>query len=85
MRVTKPGGTIFIYVWALDEHNKKKIYHEQDNLIPFDTEMRYCHLFVEGELETLINDFDVKIEKSFYEQGNFGIIVTKLSPPCLLY
>lgn len=88
VRVTKPGGTIFIYVWALDsrdEHNKKKIYHEQDNLIPFDTEMRYCHLFVEGELETLINDFDVKIEKSFYEQGNFGIIVTKLSPPCLLY
>ncbi len=87
VRVTKPGGTIFIYVWALDsrdEHNKKKVYVEQDNLISFngsksDTiEMRYCHLFIEGELEKLVTYFDVRIDKSFYEKGNFGIIVTKL-------
>ena len=41
---------------------------------------RYCHVFVEGELEKLISDLkEMKIIQSFKDAGNWGVIAEKVS------
>jgi guanylate kinase len=37
---------------------------------------RYYYVFKKNELESLIND-NITIEKSFYEKGNWGLILKK--------
>ena len=38
--------------------------------------IRYCHVFNQGELEELVGKIDNTIKtKSFYEEGNWGIII----------
>ncbi|KAF8572094.1 hypothetical protein P879_02581 [Paragonimus westermani] len=40
---------------------------------------RYYHLFVQGELEALVRRIpSLRTERSFYEQGNWAVIVVKL-------
>lgn len=88
IRITKPNGQIFIEVWAMEQDNDSRIkFNEQDNLIPFKNKHtgenlgnRFYHIFKKGELEKLINNFDnVKIINSFYEKGNWGVIIKKIN------
>ena len=88
IRITKPNGQIFIEVWAMEQDNDSRIkFDEQDNLVPFKNKHtgenlgnRFYHIFKKGELEKLINNFDnVKIINSFYEKGNWGVIIKKIN------
>ena len=88
IRVTKPGGRILILVWAMKQDPDSKIkFGKQDIYLDWKDKhknilgQRYYHIFIENELESLmleslIHD-NVKIKKSFYEKGNFGIIIEK--------
>ena len=40
---------------------------------------RYYHVFKQGELETLCSQFNVKVVKSYYDEGNWCIIFQKVS------
>jgi ubiquinone/menaquinone biosynthesis C-methylase UbiE len=79
IRVTKPGGVIFIQVWALEQPAKsKRQFNEQDSLVSWDNiEHRYYHLFVCGELEKLVKSLNVNITDSFYEDGNWVMILKR--------
>ena len=101
IRVTKPGGKIFIEVWAKEQNPKninishssdsdtfnkcKHSFNAQDVYIPFKNRFtganiadRYYHVFVDGELDNLVDNINnaIIIDK-FYEKGNFGIILQK--------
>ncbi len=87
-RCLKKNGTALIVVWAIDvkeEVNKKKQYDKQDVLIPWlDTitgksELRYYHLFKEGELEKICQVAGgIEIISSNYEKGNWMCTIKKV-------
>ena len=88
VRITKPNGKIFIEVWAFEQDNDSKFnFDKQDLLVPFKDKItgeiignRYYHLFKKGELENIINNIkNVCIIDSFYEKGNWGIILKKIN------
>ncbi len=79
-RVTKKGGKILILVWAFEqEDNSKRHFKRQDNFVDWKDKQqnllgkRYYYVFKKNELESLVDK--KKIEKSFYEKGNWGIII----------
>ena len=83
IRVTKKGGKILLLVWAYEQpKDSKRIFIEQDNMVTWKNKKgtimgeRYYYVFKQGELEKLINN-DIKIIESFYECGNWGIILEK--------
>lgn len=83
IRITKPGGQIFILVWALEqEKDSKRKFQKQNNLIPWKDKygniigLRYYHVFKKKELQSLLPE-NIKIVKDFYEKGNWGIIIQK--------
>jgi len=87
VRVTKPGGKIFIEVWAMKQEESSKFnFTDQDILVPFKDKStgnilgnRYYHIYKENELEYEIKFLDnIKIIKKFYEKGNWGIILEKI-------
>jgi len=87
VRVTKPGGKIFIEVWAMKQDDSSRFnFKDQDILVPFKDKSsgeilgkRFYHVYKEGELENEIENLDnIKIIKKFYEKGNWGIIIKKL-------
>ena len=85
VRITKPKGTIMIQVWALEQDGKTgKEFKKQENFVKWTdkqtnkTYERYYHVFQEYELEHLIKQIKgVTIIESFYEAGNWGVIVEK--------
>ena len=79
-RVTKKGGKILILVWAFEQgNNSKRHFKRQDNFVDWKDKQqnllgkRYYYVFKKNELESLVDK--KKIEKSFYEKGNWGIII----------
>tara|TARA_B100000214_G_C23836584_1_gene566740 strand:- start:6 stop:620 length:615 start_codon:yes stop_codon:yes gene_type:complete len=79
-RVTRKGGKILILVWAFEqEDNSKRHFKRQDNFVDWKDKQqnllgkRYYYVFKKNELESLVDK--KKIEKSFYEKGNWGIII----------
>ena len=81
IRVTKTGGKILILVWALEQpEDSKRKFIKQENMVKWKGKTgdtiadRYYYVFKENELESLIND-KYHIEKSFYELGNWGVII----------
>jgi SAM-dependent methyltransferase len=63
IRITSPGGKVFIQVWSTDDEKYKKYAtnNSQDALIPFTTNegavvMRFYHFFTHHEFEELINN-----------------------------
>ena len=83
LRVTKSGGKILILVWALEqENNSRRKFIQQDNYVDWKDKKqnllgkRYYYVFKQNELESLIDDKRLII-KSFYEKGNWGIILQK--------
>ena len=86
IRILKPGGELLIQVWAFeqDERSKKK-FTKRDNFIEYNSsdkkvcELRYYHVFKEGELDNMIKSVpDVEIIKSYWEMGNWVILARKL-------
>lgn len=83
IRVTKKGGSIMILVWALEQDQDAIVFKEQDTLVKWHNgghmKERYYHVFKKNELEELINKCNgIKIIESFYEMGNWGVIMNKL-------
>ena len=83
IRVTKGGGKILILVWALEqESDSRRKFIKQENMVDWKDKKgnllgkRYYYVFKKNELESLIDD-NIKIEKSFYERGNWGLILKK--------
>jgi tRNA (uracil-5-)-methyltransferase TRM9 len=92
IRVCKKGGKIFILVWAFEQpSNSRRKFETQDEMVdwfcPEDEKryFRYYHLYRQGELEEEIicsfkdnfqENYNLKIEKSFYEAGNWGVRIT---------
>lgn len=83
MRVTKKGGKALILVWALEQpENSRRKFTKQDNMVSWKDKSgkilgeRYYYVFKKNELEDLINK-NFTILKSFYELGNWGIILEK--------
>jgi SAM-dependent methyltransferase len=83
VRVTKKGGKILILVWAFEqEKNSKRKFLEQENFVDWKDKnqnllgKRYYYVFKKNELESLLPE-NTKIIKSFYEKGNWGVIIEK--------
>lgn len=92
VRIVKPTGKLFIQVWALEQPtDSRRKFIDQDNMVSWtlqkkytkdklkdETYHRFYHVFKKGELEDLCNLPNIKIEKSFYEKGNWCIILKKI-------
>ena len=83
IRVTKKGGRILLLVWALEQpENSRRKFEKQDNMVTWKSKKgdlmgeRYYYVFKKDELENLIND-SVTIVESFYELGNWGVVLEK--------
>ena len=83
IRVTKKDGRILLLVWALEQpENSRRKFEKQDNMVTWKSKKgdlmgeRYYYVFKKDELENLIND-SVTIVESFYELGNWGVILEK--------
>ena len=62
--------------------NSRRKFEKQDNMVTWKSKNgdlmgeRYYYVFKKDELENLIND-SVTIVESFYELGNWGVILEK--------
>ena len=81
LRITKSGGEILVLVWALEqESDSRRKFVEQENYVDWKDKQgrllgkRYYYVFKENELESLLSDYTYS---SFYEKGNWGIILKK--------
>ena len=79
-RVTKKGGKILVLVWAFEqEKDSRRKFTTQENFVDWRDKQqnllgkRYYYVFQKNELESLVDE--QKIEKSFYEKGNWGILI----------
>jgi len=84
LRVTKNDGKIFILVWAFEQENEsRRKFNEQINYVDWKDKKgnllgkRFYYVFKENELEQLLPT-NCKIIDSFYEKGNWGIIISKI-------
>lgn len=84
-RITKTGGTLFIYVWALEQpENSRRKFNRQDEMVPYkvkgNTYYRFYHLYRFGDLEKELESTDYKYEiiESSYELGNHYIHLKKV-------
>lgn len=87
VRVTKPGGTIFIQVWSADIPKNKKFIKINDNNDYFITWFvkkdhlikRYYHLFTREEFNRLLQQIEnVKILQIEEEMGNWWGIIKRV-------
>lgn len=84
LRITKKNGEILILVWSMEQEiDSKRKFIQQDNYITWKDKKRnilcerYYYIFKKNELESLIPNNTIIIQ-SFYEKGNYGIIIKKI-------
>jgi len=90
-RVLKPGGRVFIQVWAMEQPiSSRRKFLKRDTLVPWKNKdgtimLRYYHIYPKGELEKEINDlsnkknnFNFDIEVVLYEEGNHINVLKKI-------
>ena len=82
-RVTKKGGKILVLVWAFEqEEDSRRKFTTQENFVDWRDKQknllgkRYYYVFQKNELESLVDE--KKVEKSFYEKGNWGILIKRV-------
>ena len=82
-RVTKKGGKILVLVWAFEqEEDSRRKFTTQENFVDWRDKQqnllgkRYYYVFQKNELESLVDE--KKVEKSFYEKGNWGIVFKRV-------
>ena len=86
IRVTKKGGKIMILVWALEQENstQPRRFKTSDEMVSWKKKngeilYRYYHLYEKKELlNELVNFKNILIEEIFNENGNWGVILTKI-------
>jgi tRNA (uracil-5-)-methyltransferase TRM9 len=86
VRITRVGGLIYIQVWAMEQPDcSKRKFTTSDNFVSWGSNKhqrvynRFYHIFVEGELQQLLANLpNISIKESFYEHGNWGVVLTKL-------
>jgi len=84
-RCLKPGGTILITVWALEQHEGSTFsFTKTDEMVPWTTTegdvfYRYYHIYKKGALEEEINQLcpELHIEQVSWELGNWSLILKK--------
>ncbi|CAH8433889.1 unnamed protein product [Heterobilharzia americana] len=75
---TEFRNTDMLVPWKKKNHQSSIQSEDSNNGLPESMYGRYYHLFIQGELDDLISRVPVlRIEKSFYEQGNWVVHVTK--------
>ena len=84
LRVTKKGGKILILVWAFEQEKYcRRKFLEQENFVDWKDKQqnllgkRYYYVFKKDELESILPKNTTIIE-SFYEKGNWGVVIRKL-------
>ena len=82
-RVTKQRGKILLLVWAFEqEKDSRRKFITQENFVDWRDKQqnllgkRYYYVFQKNELESLVDE--KKVEKSFYEKGNWGIVFKRV-------
>ncbi len=85
VRVTKPGGSVLIYVWAAEQPaDSRRKFTGGDTMVPFHMKdgticERFYHIYSKGELESEIQSaIGPATVQSFYDTGNWCCIVEKL-------
>ncbi len=84
-RVLKEKGKVFIQVWAMEQpFNSKRKFLKRNQIVPWKNKdgtilNRYYRIYPKGELEIEVKKFnsDFELLKSFYEEGNWVIILLK--------
>ncbi len=83
-RCLKPGGRTLVSVWALEQERFKEAWKDghADVLVPVRTRggraiQRYYHLFTEGELEDLVQESGLSIERCFKSRDNYFVTAVK--------
>ena len=92
LRILKPGGRLLVYAWAFEQEEDQvgaRKFPQQDCFVPWhlagnsETEQilqRYCHVFCEGELESLFQEAgDVTIIRSYNDHSNWAVLLVKNS------
>lgn len=86
LRITKTNGTIFVYVWALEQPKEtKNKFNSTDEMVPYTTLSgktyhRYYHLYKQNELYDEIKEikeYNYNIIMHGYERGNWYLIIKK--------
>lgn len=76
---TEFRNTDMLVPWKKKNYKAVDQFMDSNQSLPDSMHGRYYHLFVMGELDNLISQVPVlKIDKSFYEQGNWVVHVTKV-------
>ena len=77
VRVCKPGGRILITVWAVNQtgEDKPKKFKAGHNLVKFEDTFRYYYIYDESTLINFLKTNNFKIEKTFWERGNYYFII----------
>jgi len=84
-RVLKPGGKIFIQVWAMEQPmNSKRKFTKRDEMVSWKNKdgtilYRYYRIYPKGELEKEIVNLEpnFNIHSIIYEEGNWINIISK--------
>eukprot|EP00834_Sanchytrium_tribonematis_P001851 NODE_48_length_31852_cov_1.054168.p18 type:complete len:209 gc:universal NODE_48_length_31852_cov_1.054168:10176-10802(+) len=85
-KILKPHGRCLLFVWA-KEQPKFKDSIGQDIMVPWHTKVgsemktykRYYHLFLKGELESLVSQIGFTIINNGYDKGNWYVEISKPS------
>ena len=89
VRIVRPGGRVFVQVWATGQKlakGKDQQIGERDSLVSWNLKdsaqvyKRFYHFYEEGELERELSGIpDIQIVRSFYESGNWGVEIQKIT------
>jgi len=83
IRITAPNGKILIYVWALEQPKGSiRKFTQQDNLVSFQSKVsgiyhRFYHVYKSEELEEEVIEAGGNIINSYYDNGNWCVIIKK--------
>lgn len=83
-RITRKGGKILLYVWALRQpEDSKRQFTSPDEMVSFKNRdgsvyYRYYHLYIDNELDNEVAEVaSLTICKLWYEKGNYVCIAEK--------
>ena len=87
-RVLKPNGLALIYVWAKEQ--TERTFEAQDVLVPWHLQQegekseqgevlqRFYHVFVQGELEKLVQEAGLQVARSYYDHSNWCVVCKRV-------